>query len=118
MLVGYGIEEPLDILFGTDDARQAEDLNGGIVGVDTHVHAILLTGGHDGFKEVLHVGTQLGLVDTLVEVEEVAELLDGRFVVLAEVAGDEALCLDDDGLHELMVLLWRHRLCQFVALCQ
>ena len=85
MLVGYGIEEPLDILFRTDDTRQTEYLDGGIVGVYAHVHTVFLTGRHDGLEEVFHVGTQLCLVDAFVEVEEVAELLDRSLVVLAEI---------------------------------
>ena len=116
MLVGHSIEEPLDILFGTDDARQTENLDGGIVGVNAHVHAALLADGHDGLEEILHVGTQLSLVDTLIEVEELAELLDRCLVVLAEVTGNEALGLDDDVFYELVVLLGGHGLGQFVAL--
>ena len=115
VLVGYSIEEPLDILFSTDDAWQAENLDRGIVGVDAHVHAVLLAGGHDGFEEVFHVGTQLSLVDAFIEVEELTELLDGRLVVLAEVTRYEALGLDDDGLNQLVVLLRCHGLGQFVA---
>ena len=62
------------------------DLDGGIVGVDTHVHVALLTDGHDGLEEVLHVLAQLLLVDAFIEVEELAELLDGSLVVLAEIS--------------------------------
>ena len=116
VLVGHSIEEPADILLGADDARQAKDLDRGIVGVYAHIDAELLAGGHDGLEPVLHIGTELCLVDALVEVEELAELLDGSVVVLAEVAADEALRLDDDVLDELVVLFGSHRLGQFVAL--
>ena len=85
MLVGHCVEEPLDILLSTNDAWQAENLDGGIVGVNTHVHVALLTDRHDGLEEVLHVGTQLCLIDALVQVEELAELLYGSLIVLAEV---------------------------------
>ena len=71
---------------------------------------------HDSLEEILHVGTQLSLVNALVEVEEVAELLDRSLVVLAEVAANEALCLNDDGLYQLMILLRSHRLGQLVTL--
>jgi len=96
MLVGYGIEEPLDILLGTNDAWQAENLDRGIVGVNTHVHVALLANRHDGLEEVLHVGTQLSLVDAFVQVEELTELLYGSLVVLAEVTANKTLSLDDD----------------------
>ena len=93
MLVGHGIEEPLDILLSANDAWQAQNLDGGIVRMDAHVHAVFLASGHDGLEEILHVLAQLGLVDALVEIEELAELLHGSLVVLAEVAADEALGL-------------------------
>ena len=115
VLVGHGIEEPADILFGADDARQAKNLDGGIVGVYAHIDAEFLADRHNGLEPVLHVGTELCLVDALVEVEELAELLHGSVVVLAEVAADEALRLDDDVLDELVVLFGSHRLGQFVA---
>ena len=86
MLVGHGVEEPLDILFRTYDTRQSQDFNWGIVGMNAHVHVALLTCRHDSLQEVFHVGTQLSLVNSLVEIEELAELLNGSFVVLAEVA--------------------------------
>ena len=118
VLVGHGIEEPLDVLLGTDDARQAENLDGGIVGVYAHVHVAFLADGHDGLQEIFHVGTEPGLVDAFVEIEELAELLDGRLVVFAEITRHEALRLDDDVLHELVVLLGCHGLGQFVAFGQ
>ena len=86
VLVGHGVEEPLDILFGAHDAWQAENLDGGIVGVDAHIHVALLADGHDSLEEVLHVLAQLLLVDAFIEVEELAELLDGSLVVLAEIS--------------------------------
>ena len=86
MLVGHSVEEPLNVLFGAHDAGQTEHLDGWVVGVYTHVHAIFFASGHDGLEEVFHVGTKLCLVNTLVEIQKIAELLDGRLVVLAEVA--------------------------------
>ena len=85
MLVGNSIQEPLDILLGTNDTWQAQNLDRGIVGVNTHVHVALLANRHDSLEEVLHVGTQLSLVDALIQVEELAELLYRSLVVLAEV---------------------------------
>ena len=99
MLVGHSVEEPLDILFGANDAGQTENLNGGIVGMYTHIHIALLAHGHDSFEEVLHILAQLRLIDTFIQVEEVAELLDRSLVVLAEVTTNKALCLDNDVLH-------------------
>ena len=118
MLVGYGIKEPLDVFFRTYNARQSEDFNWGIIGVYAHIHIALLTGRHDGLQEVFHVGTQLSLVDALVEIKELAELLDRSFVILAEVTGDESLRLDDDVFHQFMVFLWCHGLGQFIAFGQ
>ena len=118
MLVGYGIEEPLDIILGADNAWQTEDLNGGIVGMNAHIHVAFLASRHDGLQEILHVGTELRLVDTFVQVEEIAELLDGSIVVLTEVSADEALCLDDDRLHQLVIFLGRHGLGQFISFSQ
>ena len=66
VFVGYGVEEPLDILLGTDDTWQAENLDGGIVGVNAHIHVALLANGHDSLEEVLHVGTELGFVYTFI----------------------------------------------------
>ena len=34
-------------------------------------------------------------------------------IALLEIAGDEALCLDDNVLHEFMILLRCHLLAQF-----
>ena len=110
MLVGDGVEEPFDVLFRADDARQAEDLDGRVVRMDAHVHPALLADGHDRLQEVFHVGPELGLVDALVQVQELAELLHGGLVVLAEIAAHEALRLDDDGLHQLVVLFRGHGL--------
>ena len=115
MLVGHSIEEPLDILLCTYDTRQTENLDGGIVGVNTHVHIALLARGHDSLEEVLHVGAQLSLVDAFIQIEELAELLHGSLVVLAEIAAHKALRLDDDILHQFVVLLRSHGLSQFVA---
>ena len=51
MLVRHSIKEPLDILLGTYDAWQAENLDRGIVGVNTHVHVALLANRHDSLEE-------------------------------------------------------------------
>ena len=118
MLVGHSVEEPLDVLFGANDAGQSQHLNRWVVGVYTHVHAIFFASGHDSLEEVFHVGTKLCLVNTFVEIQEVAELLDRSLVVLAEVARHEALCLNDDGLHQFVVFLGSHCLGEFVAFCQ
>ena len=67
MLVGHGIEEPLDVLLGADDARQAENLDRRVVGVYAHVHVALVARGHDGFEEILHVLAQLLLVYAFIE---------------------------------------------------
>ena len=83
-----------------------------------HVHIVLLAGRHNGFEEIFHVFAQLFLVYSLIEVEELAEFLDGCLVFLAEVAADEALGLDDDILYQLVVLLRRHGLGQLVAFGQ
>ncbi len=114
--VGHGVEQPLYVLLGTHDARQSQNLDGRVVGVYAHVHAELVARGHDGFEEILHVLAQLLLVYALVELEEAAELLNGFLVVLREVAADEALRLDDDVLHELVLLLGRHGFGQRVGL--
>ena len=118
MLVGHGIEEPLDIFLGTYDTWQSEDLDGRIVGVNAHVHIALFARGHDGFEEIFHIRTELCLVDTFVEVEEIAEFLYRRLVVLAEVATDEALGLDDDVLNEFVLLLRGHGLGEFITFGQ
>ena len=81
-----------------------------------HVDACLLAYGHDGFEEILHIGAQLVLVDTLIQVEELAEKLNRVLVVLLEVAAYEALGLYNDVLHQLVVLLGSHCLGEFVSL--
>ena len=116
MLVRHSVEEPFDVLFCTHDAWKTEHFDRWVIGVNAHVHAVFLTGRHDGFEEVLHVGTELRLVDTFVEVKEVAELLNRSSVVLAEVTRHKALGLDDDVLHQFVVFLRSHRLGEFVAL--
>ena len=110
MLVGHSIEEPLDILFGTYNAWQTQNFDGGIIGVYAHIHVALLTDGHDSLQEVLHILTQFSLVDTFVQVEELAELLDRSLIILREVTRDKALCLDDDILYQLVVFLRCHGL--------
>ena len=116
MLVGNSIQEPLDILLGTNDTWQAQNLDRGIVGVNTHVHVALLANRHDSLEEVLHVGTQLSLVDAFIQIEELAELLYRSLVVLAEVTAYESLSLNHDILNQLVVLLGCHGLSQLVAL--
>ena len=116
MLVGYCIEEPLDILLSTHDTWQTQYFDRWIIRMYTHVHAVFLTGWHNSLEEVLHVGTKLSLVDTFIEIEELTELLNGSLVVLAEVSADESLSLDNDVLHQLVILLRGHRLSQFVTL--
>ena len=112
MRVWNSVEEPTDILGSAHDARQPKDGNGRVVGVDTHVHPAFLACRHDSFEEILHVGLQLRLVDAFVEIQELVEKFQGMFVVLAEIAADKALCLDDDILYELVVALGRHGLGQ------
>ena len=55
VLVGNSVEEPLDVLLSTDDTRQSETLDGGVVGVDAHVHIALLADGHNGLEEIFHI---------------------------------------------------------------
>ena len=118
MLVGHCIQEPLDILLGADNARQTQNLDWGIIGVNAHIHVVLLTGRHDSLQEIFHVGTQLCLVNSFVQVQEITELLDGSLIVLAEVSAYESLGLDDDGLNQLVLTLRGHGLGQFIGLGQ
>ena len=118
MLVWDGIEEPLDVFLGANNAWKSQNLDRGIIGMYAHIHVAFFACRHDGLEEVFHVFAQLLLVDAFVEVEEFAEFLNGCFVVLAEVTTDKALRLDHDILHELMILLGCHRLGQFVAFSQ
>ena len=76
MLVWHSIEHPLDILGTTDDSWQAEYRIRRIVWVNTHVDVVLITDRHDSLQPVLHVLLQLLLVDAIIELQEVAELLD------------------------------------------
>ncbi len=116
VLVGYGIEEPLNVFLAGDDARQTENLEGRIVGMHAHIHIALVAYGHDGRKEILHVLAQLVAVDTLVQGEQLAEQLYRMLIALLEVAAHEALRLDDDVLDKLVLLLGRHGLPQFLHL--
>ena len=75
MLIGYGIEEPLDVLLRANNARKSQNLDRGIIGMYAHIHVALFACRHDGFEEVFHVLAQLFLVDAFVEVEEFAEFL-------------------------------------------
>ena len=84
----------------------------------THIHIALLAHRHDRLEEILHVLTKLLLVDTLVKIQELTEFLHRSLIVLAEVATHETLCLDDDILHQLMILLGGHRLRQGISLGQ
>ncbi len=67
---------------------------GGIVGMHTHVDAIFVAYGHYSFEKILHVGTQLLLVDTLIEFQQIAEFADGVEVGLRKVAAYKSLGLD------------------------
>ena len=82
MLVRHGIEEPLDVLLCTYDTWQSENLDGGIVGVNTHIHVAFLADRHDSLQEVFHVLTELVLVDALIQIQELTELLNRSLVVL------------------------------------
>ena len=116
MLVGNGVEEPLNVVVAGYDARQTEHLEGWVVGMDTHIHVALFANGHDGLKEILHVGAQLVAVDALIEGKQLTEQLHGMLVVLLEVAAHEALCLDDNVLHQGVVLLGCHGASQLLHL--
>ena len=86
MLVRNGVEEPLDILHVAYDTWQTEDWIRRIVRVYTHIDVVLLADWHDGVEPVLHVLLKLLLVDTIVKLEQVAELLDRSSIALAEVS--------------------------------
>ena len=104
VLIGHGVEEPLDILVAGDDARQSEYLQRGVVGMHAHVNAILVAHGHDGLEEIFHVLAQLVAVDAVVEREQLAEGLDGCQVIFRDIAVDESLGLDDDVLDQTVLL--------------
>ena len=76
MLVWHSIEHPLDILGTTDDSWQTEYRIRRIVWVNTHIDIVLITDRHDSLQPVLHVLLQRLLVDAIIELQEVAELLD------------------------------------------
>ena len=110
MRIVHGIEEPLYILVACYDAWQAKYLEWRVVGMHAHVHVALVAYGHDGRQEVAHILAQLVFGDALVEREQLPEQLHGMLVVLADVSAYEALGLDDDVLHQLVVVLRCHRL--------
>ena len=114
----HGREEPTDILCRADNARQAQDLNRRVIGVNTHIDATFLAYGHDGLEEIFHIRTELRLVDTLVFGQQLMEELQRVFVALVEITADEALGLDDDVLHELVVTLGGACARQFIDFCQ
>ena len=111
-------EKPFDVLVAVHYAWQTEHRYWRVVGMHTHVYSRFLTHRHYRLKEIFHVLTQFLLVNALVEVEELSEQFYGVFVVLMEVAANEALGLDDDVFHKAVVLLRSHCLCQLVSLRQ
>ena len=115
MRVGHGIQQPTNIFGCAHNPWQPENLDGRVVGVDTHIDITLVADGHDSLEEVFQVGAQLCLVDTVIECEQLAELLNRGLVVFAEVAADEALGLDYDVLHKLVLALGRHYLRECVG---
>ena len=108
-------EEPLDVLVAVDDTGQSEHGDWRVVGMHAHIDAGFLAHGHDGLEEILHVLAQLLLVDTLVEVEELAEELYRVLVVLLEISAHEALSLYHYVLHQFVVLLGSHRLGELIG---
>ena len=106
-------EQPFDVVGAGDDTWQAEDLEWWIVGMNTHIHIAFVTDRHDRVEEILHVGAQLLAVDALIFLQQLTEKAERMLVAFLEVAGNKALCLDDDVLHELMILLRCHLLAQF-----
>ena len=118
VLVGNGIQEPFNIFLCAHDAWQAQHLDRRIVRVYAHVHIAFLARRHNSFQEVFHVFAKLLFADALIELQEVAELLDGGLVGLREVARDESLCLDNDVLYQLVILFGSHRLGQLVGFGQ
>ena len=82
----------------------------------THIHITLLAGRHNRFEEVFHIRTKLCLIDAFIQVQELAELLYRSLIVLTEVTTDKALRLDNNVFYQFMLLLWRHRLGEFIAL--
>ena len=68
--VHYGFE----VLMVFDDARQAEDGEGRVVGVDGHFDARLFGGGDDGFEEVFEVFAQIVFGNVFVGVKKAVEV--------------------------------------------
>jgi len=111
--VGHHVEEGLDVGVAGDDARQAQYLEGWVVGVHAHLDVPLVADGHDGLQEVLHVGAELCGIDAFVQGQQLAELLDGLLIVLRDVAVHESLRPDDDVVHQPVLACGVHRLAQF-----
>ena len=111
MNIGNRVERPTDIIVASDDTRQTQQLHGRIVGMDTHVHAPLVTNRHDGLKEILEIGAEGITIDTVIESKKLTEKFHWAFVVLGNIAVDKPLRLNDDGINECMVIglafLWR-----------
>ena len=84
--------------------------------MNTHIDIVLIADRHDSLQPVLHVLLQLLLVDAIIELQEVAELLDRSRIALAEVTGYKALSLDDDVLYQGMILLRCRSLLDFISL--
>ena len=111
-------EEPFYVLVAVHYAWQAKHRDWRVVGMHTHVYSRFLAHRHYRLKEILHVLTQLILVNALVEVEELSEQLYRVLIVLMEVAAHETLGLYHYVLHQSVVLLRCHCLCQLVSLSQ
>ena len=64
-----------DIFLVDDDAGQAENAPGRIVGMDGHVDIVFVADRHDAFQEIFQVGKQLFFIDILIHGEKVFDFL-------------------------------------------
>ena len=70
----HHLEEAVDALRADQQARQAEDVPGGIVHVNGHFDIALMADGHELFEEVLEVFPELLLGDGLILFKQLIEL--------------------------------------------
>ena len=118
MRIVHCTEEPLDVLFTSDDSRKAEHRERRVIRMYAHIDAVFFAYRHYGSKEVPHILTKTVTCDSVILLQEGSENSDRVYIPFLYVAVHESLGLDNDRVYEVIFLFLSDHLVQFLNLCK
>ena len=99
MGIVHHLQHTMDVLLVDDDAGQAEHRPRRIVGMDGHIDAVFVAGGHDGLEEILEVIEQRLVVHALIDLEQ---RLDVLHALRLPAGQNEAVGRAADGVEHIL----------------